>query len=275
VPEPAERPLPSLPRPKRPPIAQAPDVPNEAETLRPRTPRTEPGTWREIIARFEHELDDVPAGEPADVVAGAPATAETRADQPTARQPPVVEGVAPGAEVEAEAEVEPEDALPLETPWEFEGMTTPDYRPSRSIHDPEHDSWPVEAEDGDAVPAWGIDEGEDDPFEHDPSRYGEIGEMVLDDVVRPDPWDVEPEGDDAPARERDFPLNAFIVPAGVRHVPSGYDNGDVAQRVAHRLDELARQLRSGGLRALGQAESADELSRVLAAIVTGYVSRDA
>lgn len=244
-------------------------MPTAPETVRAQTQRTEPGTWREIIARFEHELDDIPAAEPADGVADEPKTDAAQADQPpTARQPPAVEGMVPEAEVEAE------QGLPLETLWEIEGMTTPDYRPPRSIHDPEHDSWPVEAEDGDAVPAWGDEGEEDDVFEHDLSRFGDIGEMVLDDVVRPDPWDVEPEGDDATSGERDFPLNAFIVPAGVRHVPSGYDNGDVAQRVAHRLDELARQLRIGGLRALGQAESADELSRVLAAIVTGYVSRD-
>jgi hypothetical protein len=53
----------------------------------------------------------------------------------------------------------------------------------------------------------------------------------------------------------------------------GYNDDDVARQVAHRLDELARQLRAGGLRALGSTDSDDELAHVLAAIVTGYLAR--
>ena len=48
----------------------------------------------------------------------------------------------------------------------------------------------------------------------------------------------------------------------------------LARLWVERLDELARQLRGSGLQSLGRTGSADELSRVLAAIVTGYVARD-
>jgi hypothetical protein len=54
---------------------------------------------------------------------------------------------------------------------------------------------------------------------------------------------------------------------------SGYDDVDVAHQVARRLDQLAQQLRDGGLRSLGETGTVDELSRVLASIVTGYVAR--
>ena len=156
-------------------------------------------------------------------------------------------------------------------PWEIESMTTADYAPPHSIHDPEHDSWPVDTEDGDAVPAWS-DEPDEQPDHEDAGAFDEIGELLLDEVVPADPWDREPEPDEETAPRSDFPLDAFIVPAGVRSV-SGFDDEDIAHRVAVRLDELARGLRDGGLRSLGGAESVDELSRVLAAIVTGYVSR--
>lgn len=154
-------------------------------------------------------------------------------------------------------------------------MTTPDYQPTHSIHDPEHDSWPVDADDGDAVPVW-TDEADERADDDAADEVDEISELLLDEVAPVDPWDVEAEPDDVDdvddARS-DFPLDAFIVPAGVQNV-SGYDDDDVARQVAHRLDQLARQLRDGGLRALGGTDSVDELSRVLAAIVTGYVARD-
>jgi hypothetical protein len=242
--------------------------------------RTAPGTWREIIARFEHEF-----GEPAETDAPAEAAEAAAADQRAeAAEAAEMRAPAEPAErpvpgpTEPSRDVEDEDDTGVATPvaWEFETMTTPDYTPPRSIHDPEHDSWPVEAADGDAMPAWSDDAAEvADETVEELSAYDEIGEMILDQVVTPDPWDVEPEAEAEVEDAGTFPLNAFIVPAGVQHMPRGYDDTDVAHRVAHRLDELAQQLRDGGLGALGTAGTVDELSRVLAAIVTGYVSRDA
>jgi hypothetical protein len=250
-------------------------LPKTPEPLRPATERTEPGTWREIIARFERELGAVTDAETEAEVETPPEAAEPAAIEPGVG-PPTAAAQPSGAAAEEGVGDEPadadEDAGSLAPPvaWEFEAMTTPDYTPPRSIHDPQHDSWPVEAEDGTAIPAWSSGDEDDTPgadVSHD-----ENGEMTLDEGARPDPWDLKPE-DDQPAGG-DFPLNAFIVPAGVPHVPSGYGDREVARRVAHRLDELARQLRAAGLGSLGTTNSVDELSRVLAAIVTGYVARD-
>ncbi|HSJ30697.1 MAG TPA: hypothetical protein VK933_04635 [Longimicrobiales bacterium] len=288
------------------------------------TGRTEPGTWREIIARFERELgpapdadspaeaappseaptgDELPPGADADI-AGVeerpelvtPADVANIADvdeaetvtspagpdidDTTGRSPPPadIEDTAepvPSA-VDAEVEEIAPGALPSlddAVPWEIAAMTTPDYTPPPSIHDREHDSWPVDTEDGDAVPAW----TDDVPEQRAPASMGdalaEIGELLLDDEAPTDPWDADTRPRDAADGRSDFPLDAFIVPAGVHHAPTGYD-ADVARRVALRLDELARQLRGDGLQSLGRTGSTDELSRVLAAIVTGFVARD-
>ncbi|HEX6132966.1 MAG TPA: hypothetical protein VFZ24_03215, partial [Longimicrobiales bacterium] len=109
----------------------------------------------------------------------------------------------------------------------------------------------------------------------------EIGELVLDQVVPPDGGTAGEEETARPTRpaadrpERtDFPLDAFIVPGGTQRMPAGYET-EVAQLVARRLDDLAQQLRSDGLAALGHAHDVDELSRVFAAIIAGYVARDA
>jgi hypothetical protein len=314
-----------------------PPVPPSTETG-----RTEPGTWREIIARFERELGpatDADSTEaeapPTDASMGGaltPAAGEDVADVqepfdlvPTAYVADIAEtsgpvtpadvtdiaetsGLAPTADVaDVEDKVEPvppaagtdlpgvEDtaepttseagadveeiapgALPSldeAVPWEIAAMTTPDYTPPHSIHDREHDSWPVEAEDGDAVPAWSDDGAEDRAAASMGDSLEEIGELLLDEEASADPWDADTGPVDTGGGRSDFPLDAFIVPAGVHHAPSGYD-ADVARRVALRLDEIARQLRGGGLQSLGRAHSTDELSRVLAAIVTGYVARD-
>jgi hypothetical protein len=217
------------------------------------------------MARFERDLgdviDDVPAESPTDEASPVeptliePSPVELPVDEPTLDQPtPALD----------------EPSLDEPAPWEVAAMTTPDYQPPPSIHDPEHDAWPVEADDGDARPAFS------DIADADDELVGavdddEIGELLLDEVVPVDPWDVDPEPDDDDGRS-DFPLDAFIVPAGVQSV-SGYDDVDVAHQVARRLDQLAQQLRDGGLRSLGETGTVDELSRVLASIVTGYVAR--
>ncbi|HEX2168059.1 MAG TPA: hypothetical protein VHG09_12575, partial [Longimicrobiales bacterium] len=285
------------------------------EPVRSDVDRTEPGTWREIIARFERELGPVtePDENAADTVVPAKGTAEAEAPDagvfPAASEAADAEtlSAAEAAEVEvAEAEVaaaetaeaetaeaEAADAeapvtetgLPIEgaepasvdaklpfaepadpgatvepgepplldepVPWEFEAMTTPDYSPPQSIHDAGHDSWPVETEDGDAVPAWS-DEAVEQEADEAGEPFDDIGELLLDEVVPADPWDREPEADE-PDTTSDFPLDAFIVPAGVQTV-SGYGEEDVARRVALRLDEIARELRDSGLRSLGSTD---------------------
>lgn len=313
--------------------------------MRPETDRTEPGTWQEIIARFERELGPVTDSEPTEpeaqgeeavdeeppeaappmkppgrwrapfdideVEAEEPAAATDAAHRGTPGEPaagtgtgqapeaardaetgrtaetapgaetPEVPDAAPVAETTQAAEeqrgaepVQPGEPPLLDEPesWEIGALTTRDYSPPQSIHDAGHDSWPVDTEDGEAVPAWSDDA--DDSVDHmDAGVFDEIGELLLDQVAPADPWDREPDLDQAPAARSEFPLDAFIVPAGVENV-SGYRDDDVARRVAHRLDELAQQLRDGGFSSLGSTASVDELSRVLAAVVTGYVARD-
>lgn len=370
-----------LPRPAPPTRALELPPRRESEPARPETDRTEPGTWREIIARFERELGPVtdfeddaqteatqetkapeaapqpqtpgkwrapfdideaeahepsgpdasatrepsgtaeadhpvvpaapvdgqeagagavpssesprdiglpPSVEPAQAESPSGAHTEPRAGaepvQPTGTEPvhpepptraePVqpTQPVQPGEPPTGAEPVQPGEPPLLDepVPWEIGAMTTPDYSPPPSIHDAEHDSWPVDTEDGEAVPAWSEDV-DDTADGRDADVFDEIGELLLDQVAPADPWDLEPQ-EAEPTPRSEFPLDAFIVPAGVQNV-SGYRDTDVAQRVAHRLDELARQLRDGGFSSLGSTATVDELSRVLAAVVTGYVAR--
>ena len=250
--------------PPLPPVPEPPPAPPPPD--RPETVRSEPGTWREIIARFERDIDEVPdARSPA----GEAAT-EGRVAPPHEPEPVDTTGPSPPASSGDERVLE-EPSLDIPVAWEVEGMTTPDYQPTHSIHDAEHDSWPVDADVGDAVPAWS-DDADDEADDDARHEFDEIGELLLDEVVPVDPWDVEAEPDERDDVRSEFPLDAFIVPAGVQNV-GGYDDEDVARQVAHRLDELARQLRAGGLRSLCSTDSVDELSRVLAAIVTGFLAR--
>jgi hypothetical protein len=54
--------------------------------------------------------------------------------------------------------------------------------------------------------------------------------------------------------------------------PAGYPC--VADRVAARLESLAAEVRASGIGALGAADDADELSRLLAGVVAGFMARD-
>jgi len=110
--------------------------------------------------------------------------------------------------------------------------------PARDAAPGDDGSWPTLLEEGSAEPAW--DNGE--------------------------------EISGGPA---EFPLDAFIIPEDSQRLPSGYEaeHDAIAERVASRLDELARQVRARGLPQLGAAPGADELSRLIAAVVAGYVGR--
>ena len=48
---------------------------------------------------------------------------------------------------------------------------------------------------------------------------------------------------------------------------------DIGGLVADRLESLAQQIRRDGIHSIGQGQTADELARVLGAIVAGYVAR--
>jgi hypothetical protein len=48
----------------------------------------------------------------------------------------------------------------------------------------------------------------------------------------------------------------------------------VTERVATRLETLAAEVRISGLAALGAADDSDELSRLLAGVITGFLARD-
>jgi hypothetical protein len=49
----------------------------------------------------------------------------------------------------------------------------------------------------------------------------------------------------------------------------------VAERVASRLESLAAEVRASGIAALGAADDSDELSRLLAGVIAGFLARDA
>jgi hypothetical protein len=295
------------------PITYEPTPPRpESTPPRPEStpPRPESAPPRTIAPPVFTRTPDAPTPRPATPMASLPPalppparplelTAGKDAEPRTFHLPP------PTSSESADPSLPPQTELP----WELEAMTTPDYVAPRSIHDPEHDSWPVSAPDGAAVPAWGdaeqpmlelteesvepvaddsaeivlddIVEDADEPAAlllEDEADEEESPELLLDDEADGDAEDdvqsaegpyLEPEG----VRDATFPLDAFIVPSGVEHAPAGYDMAEVGTVVAERLENLATQIREQGIAALGNTASADELSRVLGAIVTGYVSR--
>lgn len=102
----------------------------------------------------------------------------------------------------------------------------------------EPDAWPMAQEEGSAEPAW------------------DNGEEIAG----------------GPA---DFPLDAFIIPEDTQRLPTGYDEEHhaIAERVALRLDEIARRVRTGGLAELGAAPASDELTRLIATVVAGHLGR--
>jgi hypothetical protein len=102
------------------------------------------------------------------------------------------------------------------------------------------EEWDLLPEDGAALPAWG---------DEDPVGDGDDAEEA-----------------DGPAG--DFPLDAFFVPVDARS-PSGYHSeaDAAAERLAARLEELARAIREHGIAALGAGADADALTRAVAAAV--------
>jgi hypothetical protein len=93
-------------------------------------------------------------------------------------------------------------------------------------------------------------------------------------------WSVEDRDSDEapppPAPSAEFPLDAFFVPTDSHSVPAGYgeEHGPVAERVAARLEDMAGAVRTQGLAALGGTGATDELTRLIAAVVAGYLARE-
>lgn len=102
----------------------------------------------------------------------------------------------------------------------------------------EEDMWPLLTEQGSAEPAW------------------DSGEEIAG----------------GPA---EFPLDAFIIPEHAKRLPTGYEaeHDALSERIAARLDQLAQELRTSGLGQLGASPSADELTRLIAGVVAGYLGR--
>jgi hypothetical protein len=81
----------------------------------------------------------------------------------------------------------------------------------------------------------------------------------------------EPEGHPPAAGQATEPEGH--PPAAVQATaPAGHPS--VADRVAARLEDLAAEVRASGINALGAADDADELSRLLAGVVAGFMARD-
>lgn len=148
--------------------------------------------------------------------------------------------------------------------WEIAALTTPDYEAPRSIHDPPHDAWPVAAPAGDAMPPWGNDGTSAEPPEE--SSAAHAPQTGQNGIAEQDVPYVETDGP-VPG----FPLDAFIVPGGAAQLPEGYSQ-EIGEAVADRLEALAGQIRTHGVESLGAGRDTDELARLVAALVTGFVS---
>jgi hypothetical protein len=93
-----------------------------------------------------------------------------------------------------------------------------------------------------------------------------------------DPDAAEPTAVDAGAAAAEADHDeALIDGAAAAKEQEGTAHGEapdeVARLVAKRLDELAEQVRSRGLAGLGNPQDPDALSRLIAALVAGYVGR--
>jgi hypothetical protein len=154
-----------------------------------------------------------------------------------------------------------QQGTPSAAPWDIAAFTTADYEAPRSIHDPPHDAWPVAAPAGSAMPPWGDGVSAEPPEESHAATASKSGHSE----------------EDVPYLETDgpvagFPLDAFIVPGGAAQLPEGYSQ-EIRAAVADRLEALARAIRTDGIDTLSAGRDVDELARLVAALVAGYMSR--
>lgn len=159
-----------------------------------------------------------------------------------------------------------EQSTPRTASWEIATLTTPDYKAPRSIHDPPHDAWPVAAPAGSAIPPWGDGMSAEPPEE---SRAAHVPQTGQNGIIEQDVPYVDTDGPVA-----GFPLDAFIVPGGAAQLSERYSQ-EISEAVADRLEALAAQIRTHGVESLGAGRDTDELARLVAALVTGFVSRRA
>lgn len=121
-----------------------------------------------------------------------------------------------------------------------------------------------------------------------PEPAGRVDAEVAIPVQAPDETDLWPsleeqgsaepvwgDTDDEAGAAPNFPLDAFIVPEDSDRVPSGYQKDHVAQaeRIAARLETLSRHVRAGGIAQLESFTTEDELTALIADVISGYLHR--
>jgi hypothetical protein len=87
------------------------------------------------------------------------------------------------------------------------------------------------------------------------------------------PWDPSQLWDAGPSQPLDL-QEPSSQPRSEVSIGDDQWQQDVTERVAARLEELAQEVRARGIAALGAAENADELSRLLAGVIAGFLARD-
>jgi hypothetical protein len=185
--------------------------------------------------------------------------------------PPFVPGRTRSLPAQPSANVAP-------TPWEASAAARQAARrnaASMAALERDHgmQGWPVLGDEGTAGPVWG-----DDAAANVNAGNGGGPAVATAPAQAPAAGDrpasiqaVEEDGGDA-----EFPLEAFFVPDHCTRMPAGYDpevHRAISQRVAARLDELAATIRRSGMHTIGATPSADDLSRIVAAVVAGFYAR--
>jgi hypothetical protein len=137
--------------------------------------------------------------------------------------------------------------------------------PSMPVQAPQPDSSPAEPSPADDLRAEAGD------WPEVPDLDAAVAAWVAEDEAG------TPETGTQPESAAEFPLDAFYVPADAERLPNRDADGDrptMQERIADRLETMAAAVRSEGLAALGTAGSADELTRLVAAVVAGYIARE-
>jgi hypothetical protein len=177
-------------------------------------------------------------------------------------EPPAPQAPAPDASV---ARPSFDDRMP----WEIDDVATPstdvfvpgpfDPPPAPAAEpEPEPRAAPEPWEPWDPSQLW------DEPPSHPPDQQQSL--EYRDEAQHA--ADGSHAGPDVPAEPVTFEAIPLEIPVGDRW------QQDVTERVAARLEELAREVRSRGIAALGAAENADELSRLIAGVIAGFLARD-
>jgi hypothetical protein len=175
----------------------------------------------------------------------------------------------PFVEPQALAPVE-EEPWPWEVPWApaaAEAAAMPDFLSPQPLPqaplEPEREPEPA------AEPARleaGPDAGTAPAAQEDPSTGGPLEAETFEPWDPSQLWD-----DDSPAAAARLDTGAG---AGASLPPTDAAAASMAERVAARLETLAGEVRGSGLAALGATDDADELSRLLAGVIAGFIARE-